>query len=164
MDGAYTRYMVTGVRLDDLLNALKEINPDMNTGEIKEEKNCISFEIGRKTPELMQTITEKLHCRGFADIGAWYGSAYFAAYDNGETYDGFTAGWTDGSPERREYDFINGEDIPDEDITWDAFVTVTDKETGAVFYTGDGAVSHDEMLAWQEFINRHKEEKYEHKK
>ncbi len=152
---AYSSYKVINASLNDLIDALNDIDADMCVGSGKIESNAIYFEICKELPDLIQPITEKLHCVGFADIGDWYGSGYFVAYKDGKEYDDFTAAWDENCPERRDYDYENGESLSDEEVDWDAFVTVTDNPTGVTFQTGSGAVNYEIMSGWQELVNRH---------
>ena len=156
-DGGYSSYMVVDVSLDDLIDALNEINPDMRvgSGRVSETGRSIYFEICKETPDLIGDITAMLHCRGFADMGAWYGEAYFTAYSDGEESDDFIAEWQEGFPERRDLDHKNADELSDEDIEWDCYITVIDKVTGEKFETGDGAVSYDVMLKWRDMVENH---------
>lgn len=159
---AYSSYMVIDVGLQDLIKALNEINPDMcvGSGVVSKNGKSVYFEICKELPDLIADITAKLHCKGFADIGGWYGSGYFAACYDGEEYDDYTADWMNDCPERHDYDYpdydYDDEDNDaDTDMEWDAFVVVTDNETGEVFYTGEGAVDYETMLMWEELVETH---------
>lgn len=148
---AYSSYMVIDVKLDDLINVLNEIDPDMHVGSgvVSDSGRSICFEICKQTPDLISTITSKLHCKGFADIGAWYGAGYFtSSYDGGE-YNDFTAKWRDNSPDRQD----------DDDMEWDAFVVVTDNESQETFYTGEGACDKDTMEMWKNLVDTHRQDK-----
>ena len=159
---AYSSYMVIDVKLPDLINALNEIDPDMcvGSGVVSENGKSISFEICKCLPDLIVDITAKLHCKGFADIGAWYGSGYFeASYDGGEFND-FTAEWEDDNPDRRDYnypdyDYDDEENDADVDMDWDAFVLITDNESGEIFHTGEGACSYEVMQQWEDLVDTH---------
>ena len=160
---AYSTYMVIGVSLKDLIGALNEINPDMcvGSGKIDKRHRAITFEICKESPDLIYDITKKLNCQGYADEGAWYGTAYFMAAKNGKDFNDFKAEWRDGSPDRRDwenpdYDYDAEFSNPDEDMLWDAFVLITDHQTGAKFYTGDGAIPYEDVDMWSELVNKHR--------
>ena len=141
---SYSSFTVVDVWLDDLIDALNAIDPEMIVGSGEIEEHCIRFEVCKTQPGLIHDITAKLHCKGFADTGAWYGPGYFeASYDGAET-DEFTAVWESGCPDHRA----------DEDV-WDAFVIVTDPDTGVIFSTGDGAVSAEDLAYWQDLVRKH---------
>ena len=159
---AYSSYMVIDVELSDLIKALNEINPDMcvGSGKVSETKRSIYFEVCKELPDLISDITSRLHCKGFSDIGGWYGSGYFEASFDGEEYNDFTAEWTDDSPSRRDWDYPNydydDEDTDaDEDMLWDAFVTITDNESNETFYTGEGAIDHETLEMWEDLVDTH---------
>lgn len=157
---AYSSYMVIGVKLKDLLKALNEINPELCVGSGRLGKNSISFEISGELPSLINDITAKLHCKGFADIDSWYGAGYFEASYDGKEYNDYTAKWEDGSPERRDYDYpdydYDSEDSnPDVDMDWDAFVLITDNESGENFCTGEGAIDYEQLQYWTEVVKTH---------
>ena len=141
---AYSSYMVIGVTLHKLIEVLNEIDPDMvvGSGKVSNTGKSIYFEICKETPDLIHKITSKLHCRGFADTGAWYGDAYFEASFDGKSFDGFTAKWRDGEP------------TSDEDL-WDAFVTITDNESKEVFEAGEGSCDKDAMERWKHLVDTH---------
>ena len=150
---AYSSFMVIGVSVDDLLKALNKINPDMwvGSGYVSESGRAIYFEICKELPELMGEISAELQCVGFADIGAWYGEAFFFAYNCGEDYDDFTAEWQDHQPELVS-------DVNDEEWLWNAFVTVTDNSSGETFFTGDGAIDYESLDKWRELVREHRKE------
>ena len=152
---AYSSYMVIDVGLQDLIKALNEINPDMcvGSGVVSKNGKSIYFEICKELPDLIADITAKLHCKGFADIGGWYGSGYFAACYDGVEYDDFTAEWEDDNPYRRDDDCTDCDD--DDDTLWDAFVLITDNESGETFHTGEGAVDYESMLMWEDLVDNH---------
>lgn len=148
---AYSSYMVIDVKLEALIRVLNEIDPDMcvGSGQISDTGRSIYFEICKELPELMADISEKLHCKGFADIAGWYGDGHFEAYADGEEFNDFTAKWDDDQPI-----WLN-KDAEDEESEWDAFVTVTDNQSGETFYTGEGAISYESALMWKELVETH---------
>ena len=165
---AYSSYMVIDVKLDDLIAALNKLNPDMcvGSGRISETGRSIHFEICKESPDFIGDITYELHCIGYADMGAWYGEAYFVAYKDGAEFDDFKAEWRDDCPERRDYDYgpddevdEDGEPLSEEELDqkmdWDAFVTITDNFSGEKFETGDGAISYDQLDKWKDLVNNH---------
>ena len=149
---AYSSYCVIGVTLDDLLKTLNELNSDMCVGSGQVEDKCIRFEICKESPDLIFPITEKLHCKGFADIDGWDGYSYFTACQNGKKYDDFTAGWIDESPCRRDWDYDNANELGDEEIEWDAFILVVDNESNVEFYTGEGCVDYETLNRWKALV------------
>ncbi len=152
---AYSSYMVIDVELSELLKTLNNINPDMCVGSGVVSKRGISFEICKELPDLIYQITKELNCKGFADIGGWYGAGYFLAAKDGEDYDDFSAYWTDGNPERRDWEYPEPENISDEDVDWDVFLFVKDNGSGEIFYTGEGAVDYESMKMWKELVDSH---------
>ena len=153
---AYASYVVShpNVTVDDVIDVLNEINPNMCVGSGVVNGMSISFEICKVTPDLIYNITEKLcnkgftECRGFADMGSWYGDAYFIAVKDGDNTDEFYAEWT--------YDdqaAINGDDE-----YFDAFITVTDLN-GVTFHTGEGAIDEERLKYWQGVVNKHQPKK-----
>ncbi len=140
----YSSFMVIDVTLDDLIRVLNEIDPDMcvGSGTVSDTGRSISFEICKEDTSLIYDITRKLHCRGYSDIGGWFGEGYMEAAIDGDMSDDFKAEWTNDEPEK-------------EGTAWDAFVTVTDNESGEIFYTGEGAVDYDIMLHWKEIVDNH---------
>ena len=152
---AYSSYMVIDVKLDELVRVLNEINADMpvGSGQISKTGRSIYFEACKEMPDLMQNISEKLQCVGFADIGGWYGAGWFEAYENGKEYNDFTAKWEEDMPCRRDWD--TDEDLSDEEIEWDAFVEITDNKTKETFYTGEGCIDYEALQMWKELVNTH---------
>jgi hypothetical protein len=159
---AYSSYMVIDVELKDLIKVLNDIDPDMcvGSGQVSDNGRSIYFEICKELPDLICEITEKLHCRGYSDIGAWYGAGYFTASCNGEEFDDFSAEWEENMPDRRDwdytdYDYDNEENDADADMLWDAFVLITDNESGETFHTGEGACDHEQMEVWEDLVMNH---------
>ena len=155
---AYSSFMVINIKIDDLIKALNDIDPNMTVGSgtvsETEKGSSIYFEICKRTPDLIYNITEKLKCKGFADIGGWYGDGYMVAANCGKDYDDYTAVWADeDQPCRRDYDV--DKDLPDEEIYWDAFVEVTDKESGESFNTGEGCICYESMKYWRDIVEKH---------
>ena len=151
---AYASYMVShpNVTVDDVIDVLNKINPNMCVGSGVVNGMSISFEICEATPDLIYNITEKLcnkgftECRGFADMGAWY--AHFIAAKDGDDTDEFYAEWEDGDPTTQLRD----------DGYFDAFVKVTDPN-GITFHTGDGAIDEERLKYWQDIVNKHQPKK-----
>ncbi len=155
---AYSSYMIIDVKLVDLIKTLNDINPDMcvGSGQISKNKRSIYFEICKELPDLIYDITGKLKCKGFADIGGWYGDGYMEASDCGKEYNDYTANWANmDQPDRRDFDYEDPDEIDDEDIEWDAFVDVTDNESGEIFHTGEGCISYESMKMWEKIVDTH---------
>lgn len=151
---SYSSFMVIDVEIDDLIRVLNEIDPDMCAGSGIISGRSISFEICKESPDLIYDITRKLHCRGYSDIDGWYGDTYMEAAKDGEPFDDFKAEWTNGAPERRDWD-TDDTNKPDEEIDWDSFVTITDNATGETFNTGGGAVDYKTMTYWKDIVDKH---------
>ena len=148
----YSSYKVLTNDLDAVIAALNEINPEMCVGSGVVEEGAIYFEICKEGPDLIYDITAKLHCVGFADMGAWYGQGCFEAAKNGKEYDGFYAEWRDDCPYDR---YEEGED----EQNYDVFVTVVDRETKITFPTGEGAACTDALFYWTNLVNEHPKDK-----
>lgn len=149
---AYSSYKVLTTDLNAVITVLNEINPEMNVGSGVVEEGAIYFEICKKSPDLIYDITAKLHCVGFADMGAWYGQGCFEAAKNGNKYDGFYAEWRDDCPYDR---YEEGEN----EQNYDVFVTVVDRETKISFPTGEGAACTDALFYWTNLVNEHPKDK-----
>lgn len=150
--------MVIDANIDDLVRTLNKINPAMivGSGQMSHTGKSILFEVCGESPELIHNITRDLNCKGFSDTGSWCGNGYFKASDCGSEYHDYTAKWADwNQPDRRDYDAENPDNTPDEEMLWDAFITVIDNQSKEVFHTGEGAVSYDAMQTWQTFVNTH---------
>ncbi len=148
---AYASFVLIDVKLDDVIDALNELRPDGCFGSGAVKGRGTYFEGCKELPdELLSEITEKLGCKGFADIGSWYGDPYFIACENGYEYDNYTAVFTDNSP----YPYDDTDE--DECNEWDVFVTVTDNESGVEFFTGEGCISTDAKEMFEEIVNKHR--------
>ncbi len=150
---AYASFQVMNVSLDDLIGALNRLRPNGCFGSGKVDDKSIYFEGCKELPdELLPELTEELHCRGFADIGSWYGEPYFIACENGYEYDDYTAEFEEGFPSPYDPDSFEEENDCDE---WDVFVTVTDNLTGATFNTGEGCVDTETKKMFEDIVSKH---------
>ena len=156
---AYARFKVIDVKLDDLVTALNKLRPNGCFGSGQISDRGIYFEGCKESPDgLLSELTAELHCKGFADIDAWYGSPYFVAYKNGTEYNDYTASWGYGSPSPyMMYMPVvpdGNEDMCDE---WAAFVIVKDNESSEIFYTGAGCVDTETKELFADIVKNHKE-------
>ena len=146
---AYSSYMLIGVTVDEVINMFNKTNlveyaESIGSGKYDEAGGSVSFEICKETPALIYDMTGILNCKGFADMDTWYGTPCFLAADNSKDYDDFTAKWETDNPYEYEDDGI-----------WDAFFSVTDKKSGAVFHTGFGAVDEETKEHMEEIVIQH---------
>ncbi len=151
-ENAYASFILIDVKLNDVIDALNELRPNGCFGSGKVDEHSVYFEGCKELPDdLLPVITAKLHCRGFSDMGSWYGDPCFAACENGYDYDDYTAVFTDNSP--YPYDADTDEDDCDE---WDVFVTVTDNRSGVEFFTGEGCISTDAKEMFEDIVSKHR--------
>jgi len=142
----YSRYLVINTDVDSIIKVLNEIDPNMCVGSGAEIDGNVYFEICKEEPTLIYNITKKLNTRGYADTD--WNETYTICAKNGDDFDDFTAKWV---PDMHYY---RG-DFDEDDDTWDAFVTITDNESGAVFETGAGAVDESVMLYYESIVDEH---------
>ena len=154
----YSSYKLIDVDAKSVIKMLNEVYEEkdmaIGSGDESTEKGhrVVSFEICKELPDAICSFTEVLNCRGFADIGAWFGEGYHVFSVNGEESDDYEAYWKGDSPYLREED---GYEEDDEDALYDAFMYLIDKKTGIRFDTGDGAVDRDIVEGYQEEIYNH---------
>ena len=100
----------------------------------------VSLRIFGVKPEIINRLTFRLFCKGYADIG-WDETYTICAY-RGQPSDDYTAEWNNHA--KRE-----------EDGLYDAFVTITDP-TGIKFYTGGGAVDKEVEQYYSNMVEQHR--------
>ena len=144
----YCTYMLCGVSVEDVLSALNYIEGimgrDLCLGSGREEDNAVTFEGSKESLDLIYPLTRMLDCTGYADT-AWDEVCLVAA-KNGKDFDDYYALWTDGQPCFND---------PEDPRYFDAFVTIIDRETGAEFATGAGAVDYDQMIYFADIVDAH---------
>ncbi len=140
---SYSNYFVIGKTVDEIVDCLNKlnINNDVFITDQDGSPQGIGFVIFDEEPDLIYKITAELHCIGFADID--WDMRYFAAAKDGLRYDDFYAEWAEGFPCER------GDD------GYDAFAIITDKATGAIFYTGAGAVDLEDVDYYKQIVENH---------
>ena len=145
---SYSSFMVLNTTIDEVVAVLNSIDETMNVGSGWEHDGHVGFEVNGALPSLIYAITAKLHTIGYADTD--WDVTYTVCARDGEDFDDYTAEWDDGLHYLRDDGF-------DEEELWDAFVLITDHETGAVFYTGAGAVDGDIERYYADMVKKHPE-------
>ncbi len=151
---AYSSFMLIDVTEEQVLTALNLLEHELSrsiVGSGREEEyrspddvwhRAVHFEVERIDPSFVHELTAELHCKGVADMGSWYGSVCFeVSRDGSEDLSFVKAFWEDGCP------------LPADNDLYDATFIIQDKETGATFPTGEGAVDMEEVERFQSFIN-----------
>ena len=144
----YSKYLVLNTTIDAVVDVLNAIDTNMCVGSGEAIDGHVSFEICKESPMLIYKITKKLQTIGYADTS--WDETYTVCAKNGEDFDDYTADWEPDMHYLREDDFEE-----DEEPIWDAFVIITDKSTGAIFYTGGGAVDSEVEQYYAEMIKKH---------
>ena len=145
----YSSFLILNTSVDEVIRVLNQIDPDMCTGDGYIDGNHVGFIIFKCYPELIYDITERLQTTGYADEEWEYYKTCCAR--NGEYFRDYAIDWEEeGLPCRNDY---GKEDEDDEDVSWDAFIDITDNETGAVFHSGGGAVDYETMLYYKEMVD-----------
>ncbi len=149
-DGAnssYSSYLLANTTIDKVLDVLNNKNIleydrlKEDFCDAREENGNVSFIIFGEFPTLIYDLTYELHTTGFADTD--WDVTYTIVSKDGKDYEGYSAEWLDGCPCARE------------DDCYDAFVIITDEETGAVFNTGAGAVGEDILKYYADMVRKH---------
>ena len=148
---SYSSYLVLNTTVDDVIRVLNEIDENMCVGSGEVQDNHVYFEVCKESPELIYLITSKLNTIGYADID--WEATYTVCAKNGEDYDGFKAEWLPDMHYCRDDELCEDED--EENALWDAFVVITDNETGAVFNTGAGAVDKEIEEYYADMVETH---------
>lgn len=145
----YTLYKVFDTDVDQLVETLNEINTKMPVSDGREEDGAIMFEVEGEYPALLNIITAKHHCTGYAYWGDWDGEGgWFGAYKDGKEYDNFTAEFVHNTPSR------TSEDKNEEESTWDVDLVVVDPD-GCSFLIENGCITEDAMKKWRCFVKEH---------
>lgn len=140
---SYSRFLVLNKTAEEVIKVLNDIDSDMTVGSGNEENGAVYFEICKELPDVIYKITKALNTTGYADID--WNATYTVCAKNGDDFDGYTADWLQGMHYYR-----------DEDGLWDAFVDITDKETGVVFHTGAGAVDREIEQYYADMVKSHR--------
>lgn len=138
----YSCYLIIGTTINDVITFLNSYNGDICIGSGEEENGNVHFEIINDSPNLVYNITKALNTIGYADTD-WY-ATYTVCAKNGKDFNDFTAEWEE-----------DGFYYRDDDDLWDAFVKITDHQSGAVFHAGAGAVDEDTMLYYKDIVKTH---------
>lgn len=150
----------------DLLNKIYD-NDELWTiseGKVKEANGftVVSFDkhkgniddIDRMTSMLeCDRITSMLECSGYAEI-PWEDDYFIVHSENGvrKNNEGFVAEWAENMPYARE-DYNN--DVPESDREYDAFIRITDKNSGVSFQSGRGAIGSGPLKLLTDFVDKH---------
>jgi len=143
---SYSHYMVLNTTIDAVIAVLNAIDESMCVGSGVERDGHVSFEICKEEPTLIHDITKRLNTIGYADTD--WDETYTVCSKNGEDFDDYTARWEPGM-------FYFRGDFDKSDKTWDAFVEITDNETGAIFHTGAGGIGKKTMLYYKDMVEKH---------
>ncbi len=146
----YSSFMLIGATAEQVINAVNKLlekytgrkETPVGSAYETEDPSVVCFEACKTDPYFIYPLTRELHCKGFADT-AWDDYAFCSAED-GNDYHGFTADWEHGEPILRE-----------EGDCYDAFVTVTDNETGITFFTGAGAIDEETVDYYRTIVDEH---------
>ena len=152
---AFSTFMLIDVTEDQVIDTLNAINnPEylIGSGSVIESEpeygdhTAVRFEISGALPDFLHDLTKELHCRGFADMGSWYGDIWWeVSRDGGDDLSFVNACWEDGYPEPY---------IPwGDEEKYDATFIIQDKESGISFVSGEGCVDKDTVDRIQTFIN-----------
>ncbi len=142
----YSKYLVLNTTVDAVIDTLNSIDPEFCIGSGKEENGHVSFEICKESPMLIYKITKKLQTIGYADTS--WDETYTVCAKNGEDFDDYIAEWEEHCLAEDDYD-------EDEVPMWNAFVIITDKSTGATFYTGGGYVDAEIEQDYAKMVQNH---------
>ena len=145
-ENSYSSYLVIGTTADKVIEFLNQYDENLCIGSGVEENGNVSFEICKELPDLIYDITKALNTIGYADMD--WDATYTVCAKNGEDFDDFTAEWV---PDM----FYYRGDFDEDDDTWDAFVIITDNQSGATFNTGAGAVDEYVMRYYEDMVNNH---------
>lgn len=150
---AYSTYRLIGKKLS-IKNVVNRLNifhiHDKAVGNGKIENldndwNCVTFEICKESPSLIYDMTSAAGCIGYADD--WDGH-YILATKNGKDFSNFTTRW-DGPDMPYERD-DGTKDCP----LFDAFVKITDNESGYTFEAGTGACEKFTVDYYQALVDK----------
>ncbi len=148
----YSNYLVCDSTIEEVMRVLDSLGlQDGDATNAVDINGNVYFEVHGGQPTLIYEITRALHKQGYADTD-WDSTYTICAYD-GKDSDDFTAEWVDEkAPVLREWD---GYEERDEDALYDAFVTLVDKKTGAVFATGAGAINREVADYYKDIVEKH---------
>lgn len=141
----YSTFLLLNVTIEQVINAINALglhDPSSFVSAGIVEGKHVWFQGMKVGTQFIIDLTAFLHTIGYSDE-TWQSSSFFAC-KNGIAYDGYTARWDEDMPCNRG-----------EDNLWDAFFTITDKETGAKFHTGCGATDWDTVKEYGDLINAH---------
>lgn len=144
----FSSFLIIGRGIDEVFDVLVAEDENMCAVNAEETDGNTYFDAFGVFPDLVYTITGKLHTTGYANTG--WDATYTICAKNGDDFEGYIAEWSDGSAPDYGTDEIEGDNGE-----YDAFVTITDTESGAVFKTGGGCVSRDEAEAYEDMVQKH---------
>lgn len=151
--GSYSNYCLCNTNMDDVIKMLELFGySDENVINGYEQDGAVYFTLWGELPDMIYSFTTRLQTHGYADID--WERTYTICADKGTDSDDFTAEWVDeNAPVLREWD---GWSKDDEDAEYDAFITITDNKTGAIFSTGAGAISGHILEEYRKMVENHR--------
>lgn len=127
----------------------------ISEGKVKEANGftVVSFDKHKGNIDDIDRITSMLECSGYAEI-PWEDDYFIVHSENGVRKDneGFIAEWAENMPYARE-DYNN--DVPESDREYDAFIRITDKNSGVSFQSGRGAIGSGPLKLLTDFVDKH---------